>query len=106
MPELTLEQKQDLKKWEKRLQISALIILPWIFIFVIIVLVVSLILHNKGLANIIVYINVGIMIIWYVIVMYIRYYNKRCPNCGYPIGGWCGIRSLPDSCYRCGVKFK
>lgn len=104
MAKLTIEQKQELKKWEKNLRIW--FILTMIYLFVIFPFIFLSIdnFFQKREGIFYVVLIAPLLFLWF-FSLYVRHL-KRCPNCKARIGGWNRIISLPDKCYNCGVSFK
>ncbi len=100
MIELTTEQKEDLKRWEKQLHLISEIFIVWGCIMIPLLLFLSDV-YGDGVW----YINAGIVVVLSVVALYIRH-HKKCPNCKTIISSGYRIISLPEKCNKCGIKFK
>jgi len=117
MLELTKEQKEDLKNWEKNQQIQLLIFVVLFFIIVPVLLWKVDIIDPHNLLRIQWndnYVPTAVILIIILIITLIKiHYHKRCPVCGSKITGKdiFGRKtiltfSLPEKCNKCGIKFK
>jgi len=101
MPELTPEQKRELKQWERRMRLAGAVMGMVFFLFVIfgwLVRDVSAVTY--------VYLAVfALAVLWGAHV----HFAERCPSCGTRIGSWFGMQAyfgLPPRCRQCGVSFE
>lgn len=101
MPELTTEQKRELKRWERRMRLAAAVAGTIFFLFVVFGW-----LTREVAAVVYVYLAlIALALLW---GAHVRF-AERCPNCGARIGAWFGVQAyigLPRNCRQCGVTFQ
>ncbi len=116
MPELTKEQKDDLKNWFKKRKICFMIFVIWAF-GVMPVVRMKLLLDAYSRAsfpfdpfyydyNLDYYLGAGVLIMVLIALFIDIRYRKKCPNCNSKIGEYYLLFSLPEKCNKCGIKFK
>ena len=101
MPELTTEQKKELKQWERRMRLTGAVIGTIFFMF----LVFGWLTEN---VSTLVYVYLALFSVALLWGAHVRF-AERCPNCEKRIGSWFGIQAyfgLPRNCKKCGVSFQ
>ena len=100
MPELTTEQKKELKLWERRMRLagatSGMIFLMF--------LVFGGMVQDVSAVTYLYLLLIAAAILW---GAHVRM-AERCPSCGSRIGDWFGLQAyfgLPQGCKQCGVSF-
>jgi len=106
MPELTKEQKEDLKNWEKKRQKYFIVVIVVVFV---IMPALYFIIGNRLP---IFFSGAGLLIVSFAFLIDIHY-GKKCPACGSKLmdedifgGERLPFFSLPEKCNKCGIKLK
>lgn len=101
MPELTPEQKMELRRWERQMKLT--FVVAWVVFFLFVGF--DLLVQDVPLLVYFYLVGVALAVLW---GAYVRT-SQRCPRCGSRIGSWFGLLAyfgLPPNCKQCGVSFQ
>lgn len=103
MQQLNPEQKQQLKKWERKFQWSLFITLAWLFFGGLLIVSLEEIVGEVAITIVKVVITLVLVVITHII-----YFQGKCPLCGARIGDYWRARiiKLPKQCRKCRAELK
>jgi hypothetical protein len=101
MPELTTEQKRELKQWERKMRLAGAVIGTVFFLFLAFGTIV------QDVADVV----YAYLLLFFAAILWGAYVRSslRCPSCGSAVGSWYemhGYFGLPPKCKKCGVLFE